>query len=56
MMEKWEKMMGKWKKMEEKMKGRMKLIMVELEGMKRREEEWRREKERERGWRKEWKS
>jgi len=31
-------------KMEEKMEGRMKSIMEELEGMKRREEEWRREK------------
>lgn len=38
--------MGKWDRMEERMEGKMKRIIEELEGMKKKEEEWRRERER----------
>jgi len=49
-MRKWkEEMMGKWDRMEERMEGRMeekmKVIMGELEGINRRKEEWRMERE-----------
>jgi len=49
-MKRWmEEMMGRWERLEERLEGRMeekmKLIIGELEGLKRREEEWKRERE-----------
>lgn len=34
----------RWERMEEKMEYRMKVIMEELEGLRKREEEWKRER------------
>lgn len=40
-----EEMKGRWKKMEERIEDKMNMIMGELENMRGREEEWRKEKE-----------
>jgi hypothetical protein len=40
-----EELKGKWEKMEERMENRMTVIMVELDNMRKREEEWRMERE-----------